>query len=281
MTHFIASEYRTAVRPTVIALHCSGGSGGQWKLLRETMHEDFTVIAPDLIGCGTTGHWNGERAFSLSIEAAPIVRMIDEADGPVHLVGHSYGASVALRAACERVDRIATLSFYEPVSFHLLAAAGPAGRSAFAEVASVFADILNAVTVGALRHAAERFADYWGGIGTFAAAPEKVRDALTSYMPKAPFEYHALVSERVPLASYERLAMPVLLMRGEHTLPPTRLIAQLIGQATRSPVQCIAGAGHMGPLSHADTVTGAIAQHIRRASFRAHDSRDISNLAQA
>ncbi|HVG51430.1 MAG TPA: alpha/beta fold hydrolase, partial [Xanthobacteraceae bacterium] len=103
----IISTVRTSrdERPTVIALHCSGSSGAQWRGLEEKLGNRFSVIAPDLIGCGSSGHWEGERPFSLSDEAATVVSIIDELKKPVHLVGHSYGGAVGLRAAHERADR--------------------------------------------------------------------------------------------------------------------------------------------------------------------------------
>ncbi len=39
-------------KPTVIALHCSLGSGRQWTRLAESLGDGFDVIAPDLAGYG-------------------------------------------------------------------------------------------------------------------------------------------------------------------------------------------------------------------------------------
>jgi pimeloyl-ACP methyl ester carboxylesterase len=94
----------------VIALHCSGSTGQQWQKLRQALGPTFRVISPDLIGCGDTPHWSGERPFKLTDEARPIVEIIDDWNGSVHLVGHSYGGGVALRVAVERPARIASSS---------------------------------------------------------------------------------------------------------------------------------------------------------------------------
>ena len=203
MTNLTGLENHSDARPTVIALHCSGGSGHQWKSLSETLGNEFSVVAPDLIGCGSAGPWNGKGKFSLSVEAAPVVETIDATREPVHLVGHSYGGCVALRAACERPERIASLTLYEPVSFHMLASAGPNGEIALNEITSVFDDVLGFVKTGAIARAAERFADYWNGTGTFAAASEKIRAALIRYINKAPLDYQAVMSERLPASMSE------------------------------------------------------------------------------
>ena len=83
--------------PLVIALHCSGASGHQWRHLTGALGGPFAVVAPNLIGTAARGHWSGDRPFTLSEEAAHVVDVIDRHAGPVHLVGHSYG--VASRCA--------------------------------------------------------------------------------------------------------------------------------------------------------------------------------------
>ena len=108
----------------VIALHCSGAGAGQWRQLGEALAPRHELVAPEHYGCDSTGPWSGEHAFTLADEAARTIEIIDRSDGKVHLVGHSYGGGVALRAAVERPDRIASLTLYEPSAFHLLRAMG-------------------------------------------------------------------------------------------------------------------------------------------------------------
>lgn len=95
---------------TVIALHCSGSGATQWRKLGEALGSHHSFVAPEHYGCDSTGPWSGERAFTLADEAARTVGIIDAACGKVHLVGHSYGGGVALRAAVERPERIASLT---------------------------------------------------------------------------------------------------------------------------------------------------------------------------
>ena len=70
-----------SAKPTVIALHCSGATGAQWRQLGRDLGDRFTLIAPDLIGSGKTPHWRGTHAFKLCDEAERIVRVIDRAEG--------------------------------------------------------------------------------------------------------------------------------------------------------------------------------------------------------
>lgn len=251
----------------VIALHCSGSDGRQWRGLGEALGAGFELLTPEHYGCVSVGPWPGTHRFTLADEARRTLALIDSSDRPVHLVGHSYGGGVALRAAFERPSRVASLSLYEPSAFHLLRDIGMAGAPAFAEIQAVAQKTAEGAASGDYRGAAAAFVDYWGGAGSWAALRPSVQEALTRWLPKAPLDFAALMNEPIPLAAYCRLQMPVLVMRGQHAPAPTRLIAEIL--ADRLPdveLALVAGAGHMGPLTHGGIVNQTIVQHITEVS---------------
>jgi pimeloyl-ACP methyl ester carboxylesterase len=247
----------------VIALHCSGGGAGQWRQLGDALDARYTLIAPEHYGCESVGPWTGAHAFTLADEASVTIEIIDRADGKVHLVGHSYGGGVALRAAIERPDRIASLTLYEPSAFHLLKAVGPRGALALAEIVALQTQVNQGVITGDYRGAAISFVDYWGGRGAWAALRPSLQTALTRWMPKASLDFQALIDEPTPAVTYATLRFSVLIMRGEHALAPSRLIAELLQTLVPDAhLAIVAGAAHMGPLTHAARVNAAITRHI-------------------
>ena len=259
----------TADPAPVIAFHCSGAGAGQWRQLGDVLDARHELVAPEHYGCDSVGPWSGEHAFTLADEAARTIGIIDRSDCKVHLVGHSYGGGVALRAAIERPNRIASLTLYEPSAFHLLKAMNARGAAAFAEIQAITDKTAEGVITGDYRGAAASFVDYWGGPGAWAALRPSVQAALTRWMPKAPLDFRALIDEPTPASAYADLRFPALIMRGEHAPAPTKLIAETLPTLMPSAYLTIfAGAGHMGPLTHAPEVNAAIARHIAQSDAR-------------
>jgi pimeloyl-ACP methyl ester carboxylesterase len=260
--------FPAARKACVVALHCSGASGRAWDRLRQMLGDGFSMIAPDLIGCGSSPHWMRRDAFRLTHEAAAAVAAIDALDEPVHLVGHSYGGGVALRVALERPRRIASLSLYEPTLFAVLGMMGDEGRASRAEIAAVATDVERHVNAGVPANAARRFVDYWNHPGAFDALKPEAQTEIVRYIPKASLDFGALFNEPVSLEALRGLRIPLLMLRGENAPQPAALIAQKLASVMRAKAfVTVPGAGHMGPFSHADAVNRAIAQHIGGADL--------------
>jgi pimeloyl-ACP methyl ester carboxylesterase len=264
------STLRRASEPglgSVIALHCSGADASQWRKLTAAFGSGTGVHAPDLIGSGGRDHWAGARAFSLMDEAQSIIDMVDESAERVHLVGHSYGGAVALKVAQARCDRIASLSLYEPSAFRLLKLLDLRAAKELEEIEDLATAVSIGLISGTYQAAAQTFVEYWSGEAGWHALRPSARDRMIRWLPKAALDFRALLFDDASLVNYCSIACPVLLLRGEHAPRPSRLIVEALAELMPcARIEVLAEAGHMGPITHADLVSGLIVDHIRSAA---------------
>jgi pimeloyl-ACP methyl ester carboxylesterase len=220
------------------------------------------VIAPDL-KAHHAGTPEGRPHFSLMNEAAPVVRLIDASASPVHLVGHSYGGAVALRAALERPNHVASLTLYEPTAFSLLRSLGQAGRVLHDDIAVLASRISHAVNEGRHGEAMRSFYDYWQGKGAWSQLPSDTRLMLAARVVEIPADFNALFTDVMQLRQLRRLSIPTLLITGKNSPEPSRAVAAHIARVIPKGRNIeLAGAGHMGPLTHRETVAALIAGHL-------------------
>ena len=259
--------YREAgVGEAVICLHSSASGAGQWRALMGRLGERCHVIAPELMGYGRNPAWPGDRPLRLADEVAALAPVFDAAGATFSLVGHSYGGAVALRAALHHRERLRYLIIYEPTLFGLLARHLPDHAATAEVITALGGDTVGAVERGDLAGAAERFVDYWAGVGAWAATPGARRPAIVAAMPKVAAEWAALLHEPATLAEFASLDIPTLYLVGAASLASTRTVATLVAPALpRAEVVELDGVGHMGPVTHPEAVNPVIERFLDRA----------------
>ncbi len=261
-TRSAASIHHAAAGDPVVCIHASASSGAQWTSLVERLEDRFRPLAVDLHGAGRTPAWRGDRRLTLADEVALLEPTLAATGARLHLVGHSYGAAVALRIALDHPHWVASLTVFEPVLFSLLMAEDPT-QPAAREIDAVRADTSAAIARGDLHGAGARFVDYWSGAGTWAAMSERRRCAVAAAMSGLPDQWHAVFQEPTPLAALGRLDMPALCLIGARSPASSRAVSRLlIKTLPRVMAVELEGVGHMGPLTHAGRVNALIEQHL-------------------
>jgi len=244
----------------VVLLHCSAGSPAQFQALTRAMGDRFVALAPHLDAPAAD-----EELPRLGDDVATLRALADRHGGAFHLVGHSYGGAVALRAALDMPERIASLTLIEPVAFHLLRPFAPL----WLEIRAVAQALTDAVRSGTPEQGMARFVDYWNGAGAWDALPDSERARLASCAARTLYDFAAVFAETADLRDYARLAMPTLLLSGENTTAPCRkLVDQLSVVLPRVRREVVAGAGHMAPLTHAEATNRLILGHLRSCTER-------------
>jgi pimeloyl-ACP methyl ester carboxylesterase len=261
------AENKVSVRvagdgPVIVCLHSSTSSSKQWTKLTDMLSHSYQVIAPDLYGYGDSPDWNIDQTLSLGDELELLRPVIDGICGPFHLIGHSYGAAVALTLATAFPTKIRSLVLYEPVLFNLLFEAGDMAKGTV-EVGAIREDVANLVQRGLLEQAGKRFVNYWSGEGVWESFTDWQRESVAKRMQKVVADFDAVIGHATPLSAYRDLDIPTLLLYGLESPESTRTIIDSLSRTLpKSETRGFLGLGHMGPITHAEQIAGLIGKFL-------------------
>lgn len=248
-------------RPVVL-LHSSMGSKGQWSALVDRLRRSHRLIAIDLHGYGTSPMPPAGWPFTLQHEVRLIDSVLQLALLPgeaFHVVGHSYGAAVALQLARAKPQRVLSLALYEPVAVHLL----PAGHRSRVEFEQVGAELRRRAERGEAMAGAQGFIDYWSADGAFACLPRHVQNKLATLVPKVLLDFEALAREQSTLDTLRGITAPVCLFAGTTGPRPPRDVLDALAGVWPDARRHQVNAGHMAPVTHDWLVNPALECFIR------------------
>lgn len=245
-----------------LLFHCSLAHSGALSGLMAGLADRLAMRALDLPGHGGTGldpgGPNRDQAQADALRLLP-------AAGPAHLIGHSYGATIALRLALTMPERVASLTLIEPVQFSLLAEADPA---AFAAEAAAQAPFLDAAAAGDWPGAARLFLARWDG-GVSAGSDPQRAAYMQARIPLVAAESLVLSDPDtcgVRVRDLHRITCPLLLVAGSVSPPVALRILDVIADHLPAARRLmVAGAGHMAPLTHPRPIAEAIAALVAEA----------------
>ncbi len=237
-----------------LLLHCSLAHSGAWDGMARALSDRLRLTAPDLVGHGKGPDRDPSRDYhdhctEVAAEHLP--------PASCHLVGHSFGATVALRLALDHPERLASLTLIEPVLF-----AAAKGQPGWQRQMEAFAGLDAAFAADDRVTATRTFLSVWGDGPPFDRLPAGQRAYLTDRIWVVAASSAALHEDSARLLPrLGELRCPALLIEGDRSPPVIAEIqtalAGAIPQARRT---VIPGAGHMAPITHA----GQVAQETRR-----------------
>lgn len=243
----LAYEVAAESGPPMVLVHGSWVGGMSWRFVVPGLSESFRVVTFDRRGHMTGGIPRGGTVHDDVEDIAALIQHLSL--GPVHLVGQSYGAALALRFAAVHPELVLSLNVHEPPIAGLLLA-DPADANLYSEYFEAFEAVRPHLEAGRNEEAVQAFVE---GIfpGAFATIPAP---ALAIMASNAPTVLDELNDPGSYTAEYGlgNVKARTLLTQGSNS-PPffDRVLRQVAAGVTGSTRFTFDGADHNPQASHA------------------------------
>jgi pimeloyl-ACP methyl ester carboxylesterase len=250
--------------PTVVFAPGSCSTGAAWRPIIAQCGHEFRCVTTSLLGYGGTAERRSAADASIDHEAEVLEAVIRRAGGPAHVVGHSFGGLVALAVALRRRVAVASLAMLEAPAVQLLSASGEL------EHYGAFRRMTEAYFAAFERGEPEAIAgmiDFYGGAGTFASWPQRVRAYAVATTAVNLRDWASAYAFQLSPARLAALAVPVLVLCGAGSHAAVRRANALLSQCLhRATLASVPGAAHFMITTHPREVAGLIGAHIARAT---------------
>jgi pimeloyl-ACP methyl ester carboxylesterase len=244
--------------PLVMLIHAGGAGARQWRRLMDDLKDRYRLRAVNLFGYGATPPWPSSETQSLADQALLVARAIPEDAETLLMVGHSFGALVAMKLAAQLGARVSKLVLLEPNAFTLLKQSGR--LEAFAEVEALRNCVKSHGVVGKWEIAAERFADYWGGAGSWQKMAPERRAAFAEGLKPSFHGWDATMNEATSAQEWARdLPRSTMVVHDPETILAIREIVAILRAACPDwRFETVSCGGHMGPVTRPDLINPII-----------------------
>ncbi len=215
-------------------------------------------ISIELPGHGDAEYWDRSRDYSDQALEIALDRLPRE---PVPLIGHSYGAVLALRIAIERPGRVSSLVMIEPPFFAALR-----GSYSFDKIQRDMSPFAQKMADGQAASATKHFVELWGDGTRWNDIEERARRGFINQIDLILASNVFLWDDPAGLLSPERLEgleIPVTLVEGSgsHSVMPK--IVDAIGRRIPDAEGItVPDAMHMVAVTHPASVAEAIRDRL-------------------
>lgn len=259
------------VGPTIVLLPGSCSTGAAWRPVIAAWSDRFRTVTTSLLGYGRTAERRTLADPSIGHEAdiaeAVIGRALDRVPGGrVHLVGHSFGGLVAVAVALRSRVPLASLTIVEAPAVELLR---DQGESRLYEEFCRMTDAYFAAYQAGNRSAIAAMIDFYGGSGTFASWPERVRAYAMETTPVNILDWASAFGFPLSAATLATVDAPALVLCGGDSHPAARRANVLLAHCLDGPFQPIDAAAHFMISTHPAEVARFVGEHVDRCEARA------------
>jgi pimeloyl-ACP methyl ester carboxylesterase len=249
--------------PTLVLVPGSCSTGAAWRPLIAHWKDRFRCVTTSLLGYGGTAERRTADHSDIALEAEIIEAVIARAAAPVHLIGHSFGGLASLAVALRHPHLLRSLTIMEaPAPEILRHAQEDAHYRAFRNMTANYFAAFQTHQPNAI----ERMIDFYGGVGTFAGWPQRVRDYAVDTTAVNLLDWAGAYGFALTQPLLRKVVTPSLVIWGENSHPSVRRANELLAQSIRGAnVAAVPGAAHFMIATHASDVAALVARHLDQA----------------
>jgi pimeloyl-ACP methyl ester carboxylesterase len=258
--------------PDVLLVHGALGDYRQWAPIAERLRAQFRVVA-----VSRRYHWPNrpppaDADYSYESQCDDLLAYLRGYARRVHLVGHSYGAGIAVLVALRAPGALHTLTLIEPPFASLLPKSAPGLEQEVASRGAMLEAVQALSRQGGDEHAARMLVDWLqGGPGRFARLTQDAQQVLLQNA-KTVGPTFSRAAPSVACGQLRGIRVPTLVLRGEHTRPYFALIADTTASCLpdASAAQ-VPGAGHMTIVERPAETAARLFEFLQQAPAAVRD----------
>ena len=234
--------------PALLFLPGSYSTPAAWRPIQRLLPPGLRTVTTSLCGYGGTTETRTMQDLDMRHEVRLVEQLARHVGQPLHLVGHSFGATVALAAALSGSVEVASLSLFEANPIELTR---HRTQGALHEETLAMSRAFEAAAAADEVDAPGRIIDFWGNDGAYAAMPDPVKTYCRQTVHANVLDWRTAFAFEMRESDYALLDIPVLLVRGGQANAAMVQITEALGDSLpRATPRVVDGAGHFLITSH-------------------------------
>ena len=251
---------------TVVLVHGGWSDRNNWFPVAPALAQSFRVVAYDRRGHGLSRR---DMPGTRRDQEDDLAGLVESLGGRAHVVGTSFGGSIAIGLASRRPDLVSSVVIHEPPLVSL-SATDPDAQLQLAAVDATIHEVTGLVGRGDTEDAARLFVEEVAlGPGAWDMLPPPMREVMID--GAAAFVAEQLDPDwaSIDLGELANIASPALITDGDSSPPWFRPIARKLAEAVPgAAAHTYEGAGHAPHLTHPQDYLAVVGEFLAQRSAR-------------